>query len=86
MGKKSGSGIQDEQHGSYFLELRNYFFGLKFLNSLMLIRDPGWKKFRSGMGTKSDPGFGKNILDPQHCRYLNEIIVFYADLHPQLTY
>ncbi len=35
-------------------------------------------------GKKSDPGFGKNIPDPQHCRYLNEIIVFYADLHPQL--
>ncbi len=43
----SGSGIRDEQPGSYFLELRNHFFavlGLKYLNSLMRIRDPGWKK------------------------------------------
>jgi hypothetical protein len=29
MGRKSasGSGIRDEQPGSYFLELRNHFFG-----------------------------------------------------------
>ncbi len=32
-------------------------FGLKYLNSLMRIRDPGWKKFGSGI----------NIPDPQHC-------------------
>jgi hypothetical protein len=25
------------------------FFGLKYVNSLMQIRDPGWKKFGSGM-------------------------------------
>jgi hypothetical protein len=56
MGKKSGSGsgIRDEQPGSYFPELRNHFFGLKYLNSLMRIRDgnnldPGWKKVGSGM-------------------------------------
>jgi hypothetical protein len=36
----------DEQPGSYFLELRNHFLGLKHLNSLMRIRDPG-----SGMET-----------------------------------
>jgi hypothetical protein len=55
MGRMSatGSGIRDEQPGSYFPELRNHFFGLKYLNSLMRIRDgdssdPGWKK--------SDPG------------------------------
>ncbi len=41
----SGSGIHDEQPGSYFLELRNHFFGLKYLNSLMRIRDPGWRQF-----------------------------------------
>jgi len=29
MGKKSGSGIRNEQPGSYFLELRNHIFGLK---------------------------------------------------------
>ena len=46
-----GSGIRDEQPGSYFLELRNHFFaflGLKYLNSLMRIRD----------GDSSDPGSG----------------------------
>jgi hypothetical protein len=58
----SGSGIQDEQPGSYFLELRNHFFafflGLKYLNSLMRIRDPGWRQFGSGIWDekKSDPG------------------------------
>ncbi len=34
------------------------FFGLKYLNSLMGIRDPGWKKFGSGI----------SIPDPQHRR------------------
>jgi hypothetical protein len=55
----SGSGIRDEQPGSYFLELRNHFFaflGLKYLNSLVRIRDPGWRQFGSGI----------NIPDPQH--------------------
>jgi hypothetical protein len=76
MGKKSGSGsgsgIWDEQPGSYFLELRNNIFGLKYLNSLKRIRDsmetiriqvPG-----SGIrdGKNSDPGSGINIPDPQH--------------------
>ncbi len=64
MGRKSasGSGIRDEQPGSYFLELRNHFFGflgLKYLNSLM----------RSGIrdGDSSDPGSGmekSRIRDP----------------------
>ncbi len=51
IGKKSGSGsgIRDEQPGSYFLELRNHFFGLKYLNSLI----PG-----SGMEKNSDSGSG----------------------------
>ena len=58
MGKKSGSGsgIRDEQPGSYFQELRNQFFGLEYLNSLMRIQDPGWKKVGSGI----------NISDLQH--------------------
>ncbi len=38
------SGIRDEQPGSYFLELRKHFSGLKYFNSLMRIRDPEWKK------------------------------------------
>ncbi len=56
MGKNSGSGsgIRDEQPGSYFLDLRNHFFGLKYSNSLMRVRDrnnsdPGWKKAGSGI-------------------------------------
>jgi hypothetical protein len=36
----SGIRIRDEQTRSYFRELRNHFFGLKCLNSLMRIRDP----------------------------------------------
>jgi hypothetical protein len=44
-----GSGIQDEQPGSYFLELKKTFFGLKYFNSLLWIRDPEWKKFGSWM-------------------------------------
>jgi len=53
MGQISGSGsgirIRDEQPGPYFLELRNHFSGLKYLNSLMRIRDLRWKKVRSGI-------------------------------------
>jgi hypothetical protein len=62
MGKKSGSGIRirDEQPGSYFRELRNYYFGLKYLNSLMQIRDPGWKNSDLGSAMEKirirDPG------------------------------
>jgi hypothetical protein len=52
MGKKIRSGygirIRDEQPRSYFRELKKNFFLLKYLNSLMRIRDPGWEK--------SDPG------------------------------
>jgi hypothetical protein len=41
MDKKSGSGsgIRNEQPGPYFLEPINHFLGLKYLNSLMRIRD-----------------------------------------------
>jgi hypothetical protein len=64
-----GSGMNNPDH--IFLELRNHFFdflGLKYLNSLMRIRDPGWRQFGSGIrdGKKSDPGSGINIPDPQH--------------------
>jgi len=47
-----GSGLRDEQPGSYFLELRNQFFAvlrLKYLNSLTRIWDPGWRQFESGI-------------------------------------
>jgi hypothetical protein len=64
MGRKSasGSGIRDEQPGSYFPELRNHFFGffgvkiLKFFDAdpgsgmeTVRIRDPGWRQFISGI-------------------------------------
>jgi hypothetical protein len=37
----------------------------------MRIRDPGWRQFGSGIrdGKKSDPGYGINIPDPQHCLF-----------------
>jgi hypothetical protein len=59
MGKKSGSGL-------YFLEPRNHFYGLKYLNSLMRIRDgknsdPGWKKVGFGIRAKH-PGSATLIL------------------------
>jgi hypothetical protein len=60
MGRKpaSGSGIWDEKPGSYFLELRNYFFGLKYLNSLMWIQDGDSSDLGSGMEKSliQDPG------------------------------
>jgi hypothetical protein len=54
MGKKSksGSGMNNPDHIAESLET---IFCVKYLNSLMLIRDLGWKKF----------GFGINIPDPQ---------------------
>jgi hypothetical protein len=67
----SGSGIRDEQPGSYFLELRNHFsafLGVKILTffdedpgsgmETVRIRDPGWRQLGSGIrdGKKSDPG------------------------------
>jgi hypothetical protein len=67
----SESGIRDEQPRSHFLEFRNHFllfWGLKYLNFLMMIRDPGWRQYASGIrdGKKSDPGSGINIPDPPH--------------------
>ncbi len=64
--------IRDEQPGSYFRELKNKFFGLKYLNSLMRIRDG--KKFGSGIrdGKNSDPGSRINLPEPQH--WLPQII------------
>jgi hypothetical protein len=68
MGRKSvsGSGIRDEQPGSYFLELKNHFFGIfgvklrKFFDE-----DPGY-----GMETVRirDPGSGmeKSRIQDKH--------------------
>jgi hypothetical protein len=57
-----GFGIRGEQPGSYFLELRNIFWGLKYA-------DPGFgiETARIRDGKKSDPGSGINTSDPQHC-------------------
>jgi hypothetical protein len=57
MGRKSasGSGIRDEQPGSYFLEVQSIFFWMKYLNSLVRIRDLGWRLFGCG---NWDPGSG----------------------------
>jgi hypothetical protein len=60
MVKKSGSGfgvnINNTDHISE--SLNNFFFGLKYWNSFMWIRDPRWENFGSGIrnGKKSDPG------------------------------
>jgi hypothetical protein len=64
----SGSGIRDEQPGSYFLERRKHFFAffgvkiLKFFDedpgsgmTTVGIRDPGWKKVGSGMFIPDPP-------------------------------
>jgi hypothetical protein len=55
--------IRDEHFGSYFRELRNNFFGLKYLNSLMPFADRGiFLTLDQGSGTldgiHSDPGSG----------------------------
>jgi hypothetical protein len=60
----SGSGIRDEQPGSYFLELRNNFlafFGVKIRK--FFDEDPGWRQLGSGM---EKFGSGINIPDPPH--------------------
>jgi hypothetical protein len=46
-GKKVSIWIRDEQPGSYFLELRNHFFGVKILK--FFDADPGWRQFGSGI-------------------------------------
>ncbi len=65
MGKKSGLGsgirFQDEKPRSYFWELRNHFFGLKYLNPL--IRIWWWKKFRSGIWDGKILELGSEICD-----------------------
>jgi hypothetical protein len=42
-----GSGMNNPDH--IFLTLRNHFFAFFDLNSLMRIRDPGWRQFGSGI-------------------------------------
>jgi hypothetical protein len=54
MDKKIRIRIRDEHPRSYFRELKKLFFGLKYLNSLMWIRD---EKIRIQDGKKLDPGY-----------------------------
>jgi hypothetical protein len=72
MGRKSasGSGIRDEQPGSYFLEIRNNFLFFRVKIRKFFDEDPGYG-IRDG--DSSDPGSGWkkvgsgiNIPDPQH--------------------
>jgi hypothetical protein len=62
MGKKSGSGSGMNNPNHIPESLETIFWGLKYLNSLMRIRNPGWKKLGSGM---EKFGSGINIPDPQ---------------------
>jgi hypothetical protein len=74
-GWKVSIGIRDEHPGTYFLKLRNHFFGflgvkiLKFFDAdpgsgteTVRIRDPGWKKVGSGIRDKH-PGSANNGTD-----------------------
>jgi hypothetical protein len=63
--------VRDEQPGSYFREGLEKFFGLKYLNSMMRIRD----------GKNSDPGSVINISYPNHC-----YIQFFTKLEFQNTF
>jgi hypothetical protein len=65
-----GSGMNNPDHIFSSLEtIFLLFWGLKYFNSLMGIRDPGWRQLGSGIrdGKKSDPGSGITIPDPPHC-------------------
>jgi hypothetical protein len=66
MGRKSasGSGMNNLDHIFQSLETNFLvflaFLGLKYINSLMRIRDLGWRQFGSEIwdGDSSDPGSG----------------------------
>ena len=48
-----GSGVNNPDHIFQSLEtIFQLFLGLKYLNSLMRIRDPGWRQFGSGIRDK----------------------------------
>jgi hypothetical protein len=67
MGKNSGSGsgMNNPNHISESLE--TIFLELKYLNSLMRIREPGWKKNRIRPGMEKIWIRDKHP-DPQHCK------------------
>jgi hypothetical protein len=57
----SGSGIRDEQPGSYFLELRNHFFAFFWVKILKFFDEDPFRDPGSGMETVRirDPGWKK---------------------------
>jgi hypothetical protein len=67
MVKKSGTGYEMNSPDHISESLETNFLGLKYFNSLMQIRDPGWKK-------NSDPGW-KIIPDPQHWNNLVTVFI-----------
>ncbi len=62
MSEQSESGMNNPDHISESLET---IFWVKYLNFLMRIQDPEWKKFGSYPGWEKF-GSGINIPDPQH--------------------
>jgi hypothetical protein len=83
MGRKSasGSGIRDEQPGSYFLELRNHFlfFGVKFFEDpgsgmeTVWIRGPGWKRVGAGIRDKHPGSATLNFFKSSYFEVLDGI-------------
>jgi hypothetical protein len=60
------SGIRDEQLGSYFLELRHHFFGVKILKFFDADLGSGTETGRIWDPGRKKVGSGINIPDPQH--------------------
>jgi hypothetical protein len=56
MGEKSGSGSGMNNPGHILPRAEKQFFGLKYLNSSMRIRDPEWKKIGSGINIRITAG------------------------------
>jgi hypothetical protein len=65
MGKKSGSGSGMNNPDRISESLETIFWGLKCLNLLMQIRDPGWNKFGSGIRDKH-PGSATLLIPNVH--------------------
>ncbi len=88
MGKKSGSGFGSSGSGmnnpSHISESLDTIFLLKYLNSLMWMREPG-----SGIGKtrirdekNSDPGSWINIPDPQHFLSCSVLVMSLTYINP----
>jgi hypothetical protein len=53
--------------------VRNHFFWVKILKFFDADPGSGMEKFRIRHGKNTDPGFGINIPDPQHCAEVKKI-------------